>query len=92
MTHNRKLGILVGGGPAPGINSVIGAATIRARLDGVEVLGIDGKQVTREQLAKVASAVRARTNDAITYLKLDASSLPGRMARLAGSEGWWLAS
>ena len=35
-----KLGILVGGGPAPGINSVIGAATIRARLDGVEVLGI----------------------------------------------------
>jgi ATP-dependent phosphofructokinase / diphosphate-dependent phosphofructokinase len=29
-----------GGGPAPGINSVIGAATIRAVLDGVEVLGI----------------------------------------------------
>jgi 6-phosphofructokinase 1 len=41
MTHNRKLGILVGGGPAPGINSVIGAATIRARLEGVEVLGIE---------------------------------------------------
>lgn len=35
-----KLAILVGGGPAPGINSVIGAATIRARLGGVEVLGI----------------------------------------------------
>ena len=35
-----KLGILVGGGPAPGINSVIGAATIRGRLEGVEVLGI----------------------------------------------------
>ncbi|HSQ63224.1 MAG TPA: diphosphate--fructose-6-phosphate 1-phosphotransferase [Polyangiaceae bacterium] len=35
-----KLGILVGGGPAPGINSVIGAATIRARLSGVEVVGI----------------------------------------------------
>jgi 6-phosphofructokinase 1 len=30
----------VGGGPAPGINSVIGAATIRAVLEGVEVLGI----------------------------------------------------
>lgn len=41
MTEQRKLGILVGGGPAPGINSVIGAATIRARLDGVEVLGIE---------------------------------------------------
>ena len=35
-----KLGILVGGGPAPGINSVIGAATIRALLEGVEVVGI----------------------------------------------------
>jgi 6-phosphofructokinase len=31
---------LVGGGPAPGINSVISAATIRALLQGVEVLGI----------------------------------------------------
>ena len=36
----KKLAILVGGGPAPGINSVIGAATIRAALEGVEVLGI----------------------------------------------------
>ena len=35
-----KLAILVGGGPAPGINSVIGAATIRGRLEGVEVLGV----------------------------------------------------
>ena len=35
-----KLGILVGGGPAPGINSVIGAATIRSLLEGVEVVGI----------------------------------------------------
>ena len=28
MTQLRKLAIVVGGGPAPGINSVIGAATI----------------------------------------------------------------
>jgi 6-phosphofructokinase len=35
-----KLGILVGGGPAPGINSVISAATIRAIIQGTEVLGI----------------------------------------------------
>jgi 6-phosphofructokinase len=34
------LGILVGGGPAPGINAVIAAATIRARLSGSRVLGI----------------------------------------------------
>jgi 6-phosphofructokinase len=37
-----KLAILVGGGPAPGINSVISAATIRALLEDVEVLGIRG--------------------------------------------------
>jgi len=30
----------VGGGPAPGINAVIGAATIRAELEGLEVLGL----------------------------------------------------
>ena len=40
MTAPRRLGILVGGGPAPGINSVVSAATIRARLEGVEVTGI----------------------------------------------------
>ena len=36
----KRLAILVGGGPAPGINSVISAATIRARLEDVEVVGI----------------------------------------------------
>ena len=40
MPNPDKLAILVGGGPAPGINSVISAATIRARLQGVEVVGI----------------------------------------------------
>jgi 6-phosphofructokinase 1 len=40
VPDSGKLAILVGGGPAPGINSVISAATIRARLQGVEVLGI----------------------------------------------------
>ena len=39
-SHRKKLAILVGGGPAPGINSVIGAATIRSALEGVEVFGI----------------------------------------------------
>jgi 6-phosphofructokinase 1 len=42
---SKKVGILVGGGPAPGINAVIGAATIRAVLSGFEVVGIqDGFQ------------------------------------------------
>jgi ATP-dependent phosphofructokinase / diphosphate-dependent phosphofructokinase len=40
MHHPKKMAVLVGGGPAPGINSVISAATIRGVLEGVEVLGI----------------------------------------------------
>jgi ATP-dependent phosphofructokinase / diphosphate-dependent phosphofructokinase len=40
-TTPKRLGILVGGGPAPGINSVIAAATIRANLEGVAVVGIE---------------------------------------------------
>jgi 6-phosphofructokinase len=53
MADQSKLAILVGGGPAPGINSVIGAATIRACLSGIPVLGIrDGFQwLMRGELA-----------------------------------------
>jgi 6-phosphofructokinase len=40
MDHRSNLAILAGGGPAPGINSVISSATIRANLEGVEVIGI----------------------------------------------------
>jgi 6-phosphofructokinase len=41
MSDRRKMAIICGGGPAPGINSVIGAATIRACLSGVQVLGVN---------------------------------------------------
>jgi 6-phosphofructokinase len=41
MTSQRTtVGILVGGGPAPGINSVISAATIRSLLGDCDVVGI----------------------------------------------------
>ena len=39
-TAGKRLGILVGGGPAPGINGVISAATIEAIENGLEVVGI----------------------------------------------------
>jgi 6-phosphofructokinase 1 len=40
---HHKVGMLVGGGPAPGINSVISAVTIRSILGGSDVLGfVDG--------------------------------------------------
>lgn len=38
--RQKKLAILCAGGPAPGLNSVIAAATIRAQLSGVEAVGI----------------------------------------------------
>ncbi|GAB4333590.1 MAG: diphosphate--fructose-6-phosphate 1-phosphotransferase [Calditrichia bacterium] len=51
----KNLAILVGGGPAPGINSVISAATIRSILGGVNVLGIqDGfKWLMRGDIAHI---------------------------------------
>ena len=38
--QQKRVAILVSGGPAPGINTVIGAATIRSILSGSEVIGI----------------------------------------------------
>ena len=51
MTDNSQaLALLVGGGPAPGINGVISAATIEARNRGVRVLGVlDGFQHLAER-------------------------------------------
>ena len=40
MSAGKKLAIIVGGGPAPGINSVISAATVKAINEGFEVVGI----------------------------------------------------
>ena len=42
---NHRLGILVGGGPAPGINSALSAAAIAAIQANLDVVGIyDGFQ------------------------------------------------
>src|SRR5438067_309501 len=40
MAESQRVALMCGGGPAPGINSVIGAATIRATLSGLRVVGI----------------------------------------------------
>lgn len=56
MNRRKKLAILCAGGPAPGLNSVIAAATIRAQLSGVEVLGIhDGfKWIMEGDISRVS--------------------------------------
>jgi len=55
MNSQSRFAILVGGGPAPGINSVIASATIRAALEGVDVIGIrDGFQwIMKGDIAQV---------------------------------------
>src|ERR1700755_395133 len=55
MTNTNVLAIIVGGGPAPGINAVISAAAIKAINNGFEVLGVqDGfKWLLREAAPRV---------------------------------------
>ncbi len=51
-----------------------------------------GERATgRRQLQHAAKEVRTRTNDAVSYLALDASTLPDKLGTLAGKEGWWFA-
>jgi hypothetical protein len=49
-----KVALLVGGGPAPGINGVISAATIEARNHGLEVIGFQDFD-DPQQLAHLAA-------------------------------------
>lgn len=62
---NGKVGIIVGGGPAPGINGVIHSATIEAINNGYEVVGIyegfkhlmqgrlEGKELTINDVSRI---------------------------------------
>ncbi len=70
-----KLAILVGGGPAPGINSVISAATIKAINEGFEVIGIqDGfKWLVRRD----TSRNRPLTIDDVSRIHLRGGSVLG---------------
>lgn len=53
--HGKRLAIVVGGGPAPGINGVISAATIRARLDGADVIGVQNgfSRIMEDDISRV---------------------------------------
>ena len=80
MTDQNKLAILVGGGPAPGINSVIGAATIRACLSGIPVIGVrDGFQWLMRGELKHA---RPLDIEAVSRIQQAASGLDERIREL----------
>jgi len=70
-----RVGILVGGGPAPGINSVIGSATIKAINSGFEVIGIqDGfKWLVRRD----TSHMRQLSIDDVSRIHLRGGSVLG---------------
>ena len=63
---SHRLGILVGGGPAPGISSVISAVTIEAQNSNLEVIGIyDG----------FAGLIEGNTNDVCRLTIPDVSNI-----------------
>ena len=70
--NRKKIGILVGGGPAPGINGVIHSATIEAINNGFEVTGIyDGfKHLMQGKLVG-----RPLTINEVSRIHLDGGSI-----------------
>jgi ATP-dependent phosphofructokinase / diphosphate-dependent phosphofructokinase len=70
-----KIAILVGGGPAPGINSVISAASIKAINEGFEVIGIqDG---FKWLVKRDTSCARPLSIDDVSRLHLYGGSVLG---------------
>jgi 6-phosphofructokinase 1 len=69
----KTLAILVGGGPAPGINAVIAAATIEARNRGLRVLGcLDGYKWLMEG---DATHVQDLSIDSVSRIHFDGGSM-----------------
>jgi 6-phosphofructokinase 1 len=75
MANEKVLAILVGGGPAPGINAVISAAAIEAINEGFRVLGVqDGfKWLMRDD----ASHVRPLRIEDVSRIHLQGGSVLG---------------
>jgi 6-phosphofructokinase 1 len=75
MSTKPVLAILVGGGPAPGINAVISAAAIEAINEGFDVVGVqDGfKHLMREDAAKI----RPLAIEDVSRIHLDGGSVLG---------------
>lgn len=69
------LAILAGGGPAPGINAVIAAATIRARLEGIPVFGV--REGFSRLMVGAADAVEPLEIDDVARIHLRGGSVLG---------------
>jgi ATP-dependent phosphofructokinase / diphosphate-dependent phosphofructokinase len=75
MSAPRKLAILVGGGPAPGINAVISAAAIEAINEGFEVVGV--QEGFKHLIHEDASKIRPLRIEDVSRIHLDGGSVLG---------------
>src|SRR5947208_16184360 len=61
-----KLGLIVGGGPAPGINGVVSAVTLQSLNYGIQVIGfMDGY---KHLVQGKADVIRKLTKDDVRYV------------------------
>jgi len=71
----KKLGILVGGGPAPGVNDVIAAVTLQAHERGCTPIGFhDGFEWLAQRYTDEQHEL---TNDEVAHIHLDGGSILG---------------
>ena len=89
--QGKRLAILVGGGPAPGINGVIRSATIQAINSGLRVLGIyDGFEWLMEGDASMSQSFSSKTCPGFTMRADPSFGLPEPTpANLARSRRRW---
>jgi 6-phosphofructokinase 1 len=74
-TPIKRVALVVGGGPAPGINGVISAVTLQGLLNGIDVLGIqDGY---RHVMDGVTDHLRALTRTEVRDIHLRGGSILG---------------
>jgi 6-phosphofructokinase 1 len=94
MTAPNNVAILVGGGPAPGINGVIAAATIRARLAGLDVLGVrdgfehlmtDGAPHVTPLTIETVSRIHVRGGSQIGTSRANPTKNAADIARVVGA-------
>jgi len=76
-TYDGNLGILVGGGPAPGLNGVIAAVTIEARKNNLKVFGfLDGyKWLVQDDEQELMDHVRELRISNVSRIHFDGGSV-----------------
>ncbi len=89
-----RIGILVGGGPAPGINSAISSAALKAIDEGYEVIGIydgfshliDGRtDMVRQLNAEEVSRIHGTGGSILRTSRANPTRSPEMLARAVGS-------